>query len=531
MKKYLSTITGILLLSSISFAQFQINWQQCFCSMDGDKALDIASSIDGYIIAGHHSAGDAQVLCSQGPGGWFIGIDEVGNELWQQCHDSAIPVIIEKSNDNLYWSIGVGWLYPYPEENNLWISKIDSSGTILWERVLGNEDGASSYGGYGGFLTDDGGAIATIIIFSKGGDITNWHGAYDGWIVKVDSMGNKEWDQTIGTAGSESIDGIIKTNDNGYLSFLQGAPDGITGNISCSSTNSSDSDAIVAKLDSLGNVQWTRCYGGTDNEGAFTGVALDDGYLIAAAGSSSDGDMENAGWHMGYHHTGDRTSDIWLIRTDMEGQIIWSSCYGGSGSDSPREIFKSEDGGFIIFGNTDSHDGDVFDNPSIGNHRCIWVFKIDSIGNIQWQQCIGGHAKENVSRVLRETEYKYALAGDMTYSPTGDVNCSNFIYSSSVNMWVLGITDIVSTLNETDYCDNIILYPNPSSGTINIEINDYRSSDNFSVSIYDINGSEVLNKDHCRSCGPMDVGNLSHGIYPIRIIWDGKIITKKLIIF
>ncbi len=530
MQKQLINTLILLILTQALQGQLQFNWQQCYGSMDSDQAWDIAKTEDGYIVVGSQDGGDGQVTCSQNGSSWLLKIDEVGNLQWQLCFDSTAAFLIEELSTSSYSLIGAGLGEPYPDTRNLWISRMDSTGNILWEKILGSEFGTSNYGGYGGFITNDGGVIACVIISKNGGDITNWYGMWDGWVVKVDSLGNKEWDVTIGSSRAEFINGVIKTLDNGCMAFLNGSPDGISGNLTCSTNSPTKPDAIVYKIDSSGNQQWHNCYGGSEGEGAVTGLSLNDGYLIAAGGSSTDGDMTGGGWHPGYHHTGDRTMDVWLIRTNLSGEIIWQKCYGGSGSDSPREVFQTSDGGFIVFSNTDSQNGDVIGNPSVGNHESIWAFKIDSIGNLEWQQCIGGHARESVNSVLRESDNKYTVAGRMSYSPSGDVNCSNFIYGSSFNYWLLSITDIVTDYASYVKSNDIIIFPNPTSGLLNIELTDNIEENEYIITICDLNGYEVLRKKHCKTCGPLSLNNFSKGMYVLRIVCKDEMFLGKLII-
>jgi hypothetical protein len=463
-------ICAFLLLSHGISAQLGIDWQQCYCSMDLDKAYGVAKIDGGYLVAGTILGGGGQVTCTNKGAAWLLRIDEEGRLIWQKCFEHAGTVGIKKIGESQnYYLIGQALLEPYPEKFNLWFAKIDSSGTIIWETVKGTEYGLGPYGGASGLVsTTDGGVIGTRIINRKGGDITNWYGSFDGWIIKLDSLGNKQWDLTIGTENSEFIDGIIQTNDNGYLALLSGAPDGITGNISCQTNDALDFDAIIYKIDSVGNPQWHKCYGGSDSDVATRAINMVDGFLIGGDTWSWDGDLEGSGQHGG--------GDIWLLRTGLLGQVIWEKCYGGSKNDALTEILQTSDGGFMVFGNTHSFDGDVVGNPSNSSAvPSIWVFKVDSMGNMLWQQCIGGHGVERVHGVLQETDHKYVVAGEMTYSPSADVDCSNFIYGSFPNYWVFGISDTTVQVAEESLIRDkqpINIYPNPASNSIKINTNE-----------------------------------------------------------
>jgi hypothetical protein len=101
------------------------------------------------------------------------------------------------------------------------------------------------------------------------------------------------------------------------------------------------------------NVQWQRCYGG-NNHDAISGILeLDDGYVFS--GSTESTNMPG--------HKGDM--DVWVVRIDFDGNIIWQKAFGGSRGEAGDNIFKTDDGGFIVAGNTNSNNGDVSGNHSI----------------------------------------------------------------------------------------------------------------------------------------------------------------------
>ena len=511
----------LLMFSQSLFGQLQVNWQQCFCSMDYDIAYDIAQTEGGYLVVGMQEGGDGQVTCTEDPGIWLLKINNTGNLIWEKCYDHAAAYRMTQAFGNSnYYLMGATISEPYPDVPNLWISKMDSTGSFIWERTLGNNTGISDYNFYS-TSTNDGGVAASVDIFSQDGDITNWYGSYDGWIIKLDSLGNTEWDFTIGTSSSEFIIGITQTIDNGYLAGLTAIPDSATGNINCTPFTPGFADAIIYKLDSLGNPEWHRCYGGSLHDGAIRLLSLDDGYLIAGYGESADGDLTGSGWHGG--------SDVWLIHTNLSGDIIWQKCYGGSNDDDPERIFQTSDGGFMVFGITKSFDGDVVGNPSNSpENPSIWLFKVDSTGVLLWQQCIGGHARERVHGVIQISDYNYAVAGEMTFSPSGDVNCSNFIYGSSNNYWVFGISDtIVSTPETSEVKLDLQVYPNPAKDQVTFETTGNKPA---SIFVYNHTGQLVEKLDLNASRTNWNVGNLQRGLYFYRSEQDGKTVVGKLVV-
>ena len=517
---------GLIFISLTSFCQLSIDWQQSFGSMDLDWAFDIAETDGGNLVIGIASSGSGQVACTEIGGGWLLKIDNSGNLLWQKCYEQAdVYRIIKAINSPNYYLIGGSMSEPYLGTYNLWIAKIDSIGSIIWERTLGNTIGILNSDQYGE-STADGGVIATAQIDSQGGDITTWHGWYDGWVVKLDSLGNTDWDFTIGSSTyTEYISCIIQTTDGGYLAGLYGTPQGAgTGNVDCTTQSTEIPDAIVFKMDSNSNPEWHRCYGGSGIDAVNRLLEVDNGYLIAAGGGSSDGDLTGSGWHGGH--------DVWLIRIDLEGNIIWQKCFGGSNDDYPKKIFKTSDGGFVVFADTQSTDGDVVGNSSINpDYPSIWIFKVNSSGELLWQQSIGSNAREQVHGVVKHSDYKYTVAGEMLYSPLGDVNCSNFLPGSQKNYWVFGVSDTTVSIAETSaIAVDVKVYPNPAKSVLNIDFPANYDVLHSTIEIININGETRMRSKPVSHSTQLDIKRLKPGLYIVKIQNNDALITRRLVI-
>lgn len=504
-----------------------INWQQCFGGMNVDCAYDIAQTEDGYLVVGDTQSNDGLVACNTNGGRalWLLEINNSGSLIWQRCFENDYASRIVKVIGNAdYYLVGGTYAEPYPDTYNLWVSRIDSMGNIIWERTLGNTIGIA-YEQYGE-ATNDGGVIAAAQIVSQGGDITNWYGGYDGWIIKLDSTGNTEWDFSLGSSQFEFINCIIQSSDNGYLAGLYGTPNGIGGNVDCDIQSFANPDAILFKLDADGNPEWHRCFGGSGHDGVVRLLETANGYMVAAYGGSNDGDLIGSGWH------GD--GDVWLVQTDFSGNIIWQKCYGGSGYDSPKKVFQTSDGGFMVFANTTSFDGDVVGNPSgYYTNSSIWVFKIDSVGELQWQQCIGGETMEIVYGVSQQGDYDYTVAGEMRQSPTGDVNCSNFVYGSHQNYWLFGISDtIVSTSETSEVIMELQVFPNPATNSATFSYSLPVGIHQGSIEVHNTTGQLVASTKLNEAKGEwiLHLSNIPPGLYIYTLSTQQSTITGKLVV-
>lgn len=213
------------------------------------------------------------------------------------------------------------------------------------------------------------------------------------------------------------------------------------GMIECYKDSSAmETDVWLVEFDINGEIIDQYCYGGSYYEDGNDIVEVEGGYVILAHTTSNDIDVS------GLHgNAGEAVDDFWVLKIDTIGNIIWQNCLGGSGIEAPSKIFKTKDNGFMVFGFTNSIDGDV-----VGNHNPngiqtdIWVVKINAIGELQWQQCIGGYGWERIlfqHNAVQIDDYNYALtieAGTLD----GDVQClinPNGQYPKDA--WIINIKD------------------------------------------------------------------------------------------
>jgi hypothetical protein len=140
--------------------------------------------------------------------------------------------------------------------------------------------------------------------------------------------------------------------------------------------------AVVLHFFSFGQnmeITWQSCFGGSEKDIARDIIEIPGGYFILGSTKSDDGDISiNKG-----------LSDGWLIRTDSAGNILWEKTYGGSSGDGFRRIFPDNTGNYIMVGGSGSSDGDISYNPYPGSES-FWIVKIDIEGEIIWDKIVGG---------------------------------------------------------------------------------------------------------------------------------------------
>jgi hypothetical protein len=518
-----------------AYSQLQIDWQQSYGGSDEENSCNMVKLQDGYLIIGRTYSDDGPVSYNHGKFDfWIIRIDSLGNIRWEKS--------LGGSDDDYVWSAfkaaGSSDFYilggsasidgditgdPFPGIYNNWLVRISEDGDIRWNRKFGTPNGMPFQ--KSGMPTSDGGLICSALAFENGGCVTSFYGYVDAWIAKIDSLGEIQWDFTMGTSDFEVINNVIQTSDGGFIVAMNGFPNDSTGNINCNCINNS-ADAIIFRIDSLGQEVWHRCYGGSNDEYLFSIAPFIDGYMVAGVTASTDGDLTNAG----YHDNG----DIWIFRTDLSGNMIWSKCFGGSDRDGLVEILPTPDGNFIAFGITDSRDGDVTGNATYSQYYfSIWAFKIDVDGHLLWQQCIGGTSVELVNGVNRFGMNRYAVSGDMEYSPSCDVNCSNFIPGTGFNLWEFVVTDVTDStvrIPEHNSSHDLLVFPNPAHDRLQIRFPGKFEVRDCWIEFADVQGNVHYTGNFNRGTIELDLHGLPPGLYILKCsVIDGIIVRKVLI--
>ncbi|MFI5206101.1 MAG: T9SS C-terminal target domain-containing protein, partial [Candidatus Paceibacterales bacterium] len=206
--------------------------------------------------------------------------------------------------------------------------------------------------------TKDGGYILGGSTYSGiGGDKTQaTQGLHDYWIVKIDSLGNKQWDKDFGGANDENLSSLQQTKDGGYI--LGGwSSSGISGDKTQASWG--NTDFWMVKIDSSGNKQWDKDFGGTDADGIRSLQQTGDGGYILGGFSWSGigGDKSQASWG---------TVDYWILKTDALGNKQWDKDFGGAGEDALFSLQQTMDGGYILGGVSESGVGGDKTQPAQG---------------------------------------------------------------------------------------------------------------------------------------------------------------------
>jgi len=200
-------------------------------------------------------------------------------------------------------------------------------------------------------------------------------GIYDVFILKTDASGNLQWSKTFGGSGSDYAYSVQQTSDGGYI---------VAGY-----TNSfgAGGDVFLFKTDASGNLQWAKTFGGSSYEYAHSVQQTSDGGYIVAGGTYSFG----AGNY-----------DVFLLKTDASGNLQWAKTFGGSGWDLAYSVQQTSDGGYIVAGETYSFGAGSYD---------VFLLKTDASGNLQWAKTFGGSGGDYAWSVQQTSDGGYIMAG------------------------------------------------------------------------------------------------------------------------
>ena len=529
-----------LTFSAVANAQIQFGWQYAYGSMEDDEPWFICKTSSGYIVGGDKSPdGGFSVDCDDVEShGWILKLDETGRLVDQLCTEMVPTNISKAKGDNpYYYAFGMVGVPPH-NYSNACVLKIDEDLNVIWERALGNPND-DYWLGLIGDATDDGGCIGTIAVASAGGDVSQHFGTHtwDAWVFKLDEDSNIQWDVTLGSLGSEEPTGIRQLAAGGYMVSIGGSTQA-NGSIGSCHDSPDIIYGIVVWLDANGNVMDSRCYGGSRRVDLFsTFITIDDGYVFLGYAMSEDGDLEGSGYHLGYHQGNPSlgpSADVWMMKTDFDGNVIWSRCYGGTEHDFGHMVFQNEDGGFTIFGNTWSRDGDAQSaaqlyepiGPNIPVNK-PWIIRTDSKGYLIWERAFGADeaSYQFFSCATRDSETEYTLVcRDPCYpSPIGDINCPNVVNDSWDNYWVFHITDVFDydevVENQTE--GHGLVYPNPANETVTIE-----GVEACDIEIYNALGQLVKTM---QGTNEISVAGLPEGVYVLRITDEkGNAFTERV---
>ncbi|MBS4066028.1 MAG: T9SS type A sorting domain-containing protein [Chitinophagaceae bacterium] len=444
-----------------------VQWQKTYGGSFEDEGMAAVLSGDGgYIITGYTFSNNNDVTLNKGISDvWILKLDANGLLVWQKTFggnnlDQANSIAAAADGFILggYTYSNGGDVTGKKGGQDAWLLKINSSGTLLWQKTLGGNlnEYASSI-----TVAGDGSIFMAGGTTSNDGDVSGNKGGLDIWVVKLSSTAALTWQKCLGGTLSESANAITLHTDGSI--FTVGYTNSSNGDVS---GNAGQTEVWAVKLSSTNTILWQNCLGGTGNEVGNAAVFTNDNSLaILGRTNSSNGDVSGLKggtdfWLIKLSNTnsllfqktfggasvkaknifnkiisatgrgsiavGSTNSfaftdfhgndDFFVTKFDSTGGVKWQKCFGGNETDIATSVIVTKDSGYLVVGYTISDDGDI--TSSIGSYDG-WILKLDSTGAYEWDVSIGGTDDDYLSSVTSTYDGHFAVAG-YTSSADGD---------------------------------------------------------------------------------------------------------------
>ena len=337
-------------------------FDKTFGGSEDDIAYSMIQTTDGgYAMAGYTKSNSAVKEDV-----WVIKLDRNGNKTWEKKFGGSD---VDRANAIVQTADGgyavAGSTKSAVKKEDIWVIKLNSNGDKDWEKKIGESENEQAHSIV---QTTDGGYAVAGYTNSKGA------GSYDAYVIKLNSAGDKAWENTFGQNHYDMAYSIIQTKDGGYA--VAGYTD-----------SKGSYDAYVIKLNSNGDKAWEKTFGGGRWEIAYSIVQTTDGGYVMAGYTESN--------TMG-------KQDILVIKLDSNGNEDWNKKMGGSDTDITRSIIQTTDGGYAIAGYTNSKGAGSYD---------AHVIKLNSTGNKTWEKTFGGSDDDKAYSIVQTTDGAYAVAG------------------------------------------------------------------------------------------------------------------------
>jgi hypothetical protein len=463
-------------------------WTRTYGGSEDDYAYSVQQTTDGgYIIAGKtesFGAGETDF--------YVVKTDGVGDTLWTRTYGGSA---FEQANDVQQTKNG-GYIIAGRTSSygagicDIYLVKTDNIGDTLWTRV------------YGGYNWEDANAVRQT---ADGGFIVigNTWSAHvynsDIYLLKTDSYGDMLWARIYDRNG-DIDDGfsVLQTDDGGYMVAGVTCPYGY-----------SRPDFYLMKIDSIGNIVWTRNYGGDDGEAAHDLIECTDGGFVMVGYTNSYG----AGFF-----------DYYMVKVNDVGDTIFTRIFGGSGEDMANSVIQTPDNGFLIAG-TDGSFGELFD---------YYLVRTDSNGDTLWTRSYDASRYDKAYSVLQTMDGNYIIAGE-----TAILGIEN----REMRLLKIEGDQLVDVQDDQlEKPSNIFLlnnYPNPFNATTTISYN-IQEDGHVRLDIFDILGQKITTLIDSRAeAGSHSVNwnaslagqaDFASGFYFYRLTTGHDSVTKKMVL-
>ncbi|MDB4108147.1 hypothetical protein N9551_00875 [Flavobacteriaceae bacterium] len=340
-----------------------LEWQKTYGGSEDDRGSDLIQTSDGgYAVIGKSKSSDGDVSENLGyEDFWITKLDASGSISWEYAYGFAgsdTPYSIIQTNDNGYLLTGVLDVSASNGQGDrkantarrhaggdYWVIKLNANGFKQWSNYYG---GTFTDTAYDAIQTEDSGYIIVGSSDSADVDISNNHGGYDFWVIKISNTGELIWEKSFGGSETDEARAISQTSDGNYLVVGDTRSDDFD-----VSKNNGAADLWVIKITPEGTVLWEKTLGGTSFDvGRSISKTEDNGFLISGSSRSTDGNLTN--------NSGQ--NDAWVLKIDRSGGLDWQKTIGGSEIDFFYDTVELNNQTIVAVGDSSSSNENNLEN-------------------------------------------------------------------------------------------------------------------------------------------------------------------------
>lgn len=524
---------AFLLISNHFLAAQDIQWQQVLGGVHSEYLYDVKATPDyGFLLIGSSFSEDSGNKSGKGQGDldYFLWkMDESGKMEWQKTFGGSGSDYLYSASLTKEGGYILGGSSDSPKSGDkqedgfgnmdFWILKLDPTGEEEWQITLGGigNDQLQSIQQTpdGGFII--GGSSDSSPIPSKEGGtsgsgeisikLQNSFGSFDYWVIKLSADGEVEWEKTFGGMFSDQLKTVLITED-GYL--IGGTSNSIiSGNKSAKELGMND--YWIIKLDTDGNQEWQRAYGGEGDESLAQILETENGFLLAGSSNSKTSENKKSDSVNG--------TDFWLVEIDKQGEMSWDNTYDIGQWDMLVNVTKSEDNTFLLGGYASTETlGKRTDNKGINDFVAI---KINHRGEMLWNKTIGGNGTDQLKGLTQTRDGGYILAGNSDSKKSDDKDKASI---GGNDYWVVKLGNEKKSAEERQLVE---IYPNPTYQYTNIIISEeFKEAE---VQVFNLNGQKLQQNRLPYRSTPVDLQGYPPGVYIFKISVDGVMEDVKVI--
>lgn len=525
-----------LLLFNLTFGCFSQNWnignQNCIGGSSYDGIVgSLLLSNGNTLVYGSSMSGISGNKTEVNIGGndiWLVAIDNNLQIIWQKTIGGLLeeyPIKLIETIDHqlllLSYSNSIsGGMKTAPNFGSfdLWLIKMDLTGTILWDKS------------YGGSLSENSTdlielesknlLISGISVSDISGNKTSSSiGGSDIWVLKLDESGDILMDKTIGGSGNEFFSEFTIIN-GGSLFLCSYSDSDISGNKTENSYG--QSDFWICKMDTNGNVSQDKTIGGSGLDVMPILQLLPNGEIFILG--TSDSPISGLKTENGYG-----SQDCWILKLDENFTIVDQKTIGSNDNDVVKTVTKLSNNKYLI-GAQSYSDINIFKSEPNYNEgtRDIWLFTIDESLTFLEDKTIGSISNDGLSEIIEISPFNFVVFGGSNGINTGDKTCSgsNTGLSNSPNdFWVFNLNTSLG-LSENEENENLKIFPNPVINTFTIN----SENELFSIEIATLDGKIIQQKIEKGLSFSMNVENIPSGIYLCKILLSsGEMNTVRFV--